>query len=821
MRAAAAPVSFDLRSVGGVSPVKDQSPYGTCWAFATIASLESTRLMSGRVTPFDSDLSELHLAWFAFNDDVAPAFDAGIPSNTLQNGGNFDMSTAILTRGTGPTDEESMPYYDAVLTSDWKDYLLSSDAYPRRLWVKDVWRLAIGDDPGTNLANRAETYAVMKEWIQTKGAVAISYLAGDYYTYHPDFDWANHAVAVVGWDDTVPAANFNPAPPGDGAWIIKNSWGTWWGSDGYGYISYYDRTLTDGVALFIGGDPDEYDKVYFYDPLGAYSGYLWWPEINPGDLKSMWAANIFTADQDSEVKAVAFDTRGANTGYDIRVYVNVDASNPSSGDLAARVTGTLLYAGHYTIDLTEAVPVLEGQDFSVVIRQTVSSGALSYPGDFKQWEPYKSFMAVDTTPEGDPTGWKTMMEVLGGYDADHLHLSPCIRALVTFGIPLRFRDSAAYDIPESAVGVPIGDIDVSGGVIGGVLPYTFSASGLPSGVAIDATTGVISGSPKGVRSAGTATITVTDGAGDSDSITIAFGSVNPAPVYTASITPSSGSFGTTAVGYSTLPEMEFTVTNTGNQPLTGLSVLLSGAQSGSFTVTSPASTFGISKNGTQKIKARPKAGLTAGTYTAKLSVTGGGMATSPSASLSFTVQEPVVPVVPVVPAVPTRSVSLAPTDFTFAALTEGYSNAGWKAFVLKNTGSEDLTVSIGLDSSAFEVATQAALSIASGKESYVTVRPRAGLSAGTYTATLTVSGGELSADVSAAMSFTVNAAPSAEQPEDKNNNNGDDNNGDNDNGSDGTAPSGAEEGATGCGVGAGAIALALPACEGVRKRKRR
>ena len=39
----------------------------------------------------------------------------------------------------------------------------------------------------------------------------------------------NHAVVLVGWDDSLGS---------NGVWIMRNSWGTNWGEDGYMYIEY-------------------------------------------------------------------------------------------------------------------------------------------------------------------------------------------------------------------------------------------------------------------------------------------------------------------------------------------------------------------------------------------------------------------------------------------------------------------------------------------------------------------------------------------------------------------------------------------------------
>ena len=69
------PASYDSRSYGYITPVKNQNPYGTCWAFGTMAPIEAYMIKhgiidanTGKAATTSTDLSEYHLAWYTYTN---------------------------------------------------------------------------------------------------------------------------------------------------------------------------------------------------------------------------------------------------------------------------------------------------------------------------------------------------------------------------------------------------------------------------------------------------------------------------------------------------------------------------------------------------------------------------------------------------------------------------------------------------------------------------------------------------------------------------------------------------------------------------------
>lgn len=330
--------SYDLRTLGRVTSVKNQgSAYGTCWAHATIASMESG-LLPGETRNF----SENHLAnhhGFSWNGWVL---------------GNGFMSMAYLVRWDGPVDETSDPYPNP-------------GSNPSLSAVKHVQNALILPGKASATDNN-----LIRQTLIDYGGICASYYetnicynaAQKSYCYSGTNDY-NHLVTIVGWDDTFSKSKFlSPQPAGDGAYIVKNSWGTGWGESGYFYVSYYDAKFAKReMFVYQASSTNLYKTVYQHDPLGWVDSWGW----NP--YTYLWGANIFTASEAGRLSAVGFYAVAMNTSYEVYVYTGVNTW-PRNGTLATSKVGTCACAGYYTVPLDIAVPLTAGQKFSIVVKFT-------------------------------------------------------------------------------------------------------------------------------------------------------------------------------------------------------------------------------------------------------------------------------------------------------------------------------------------------------------------------------------------------------------------------------------------------------------------
>jgi hypothetical protein len=189
--------------------VKDQDGCGSCWAFGTVAPLECNILIKDHI---EVDLSE---QWLVSCNKNRWGCNGGWWAHSYFQ---YNMD---LFNGTGAVMEEEFPYVATDVPCNGPYH------HP---YTIDSWRY-VGSYPGGTRTD------AIKQAIMTYGPVSVccavtqafaSYSGGIFNENDSDAE-INHAVALVGWDDSQGT---------NGVWILRNSWGSWWGEDGYMRIEY-------------------------------------------------------------------------------------------------------------------------------------------------------------------------------------------------------------------------------------------------------------------------------------------------------------------------------------------------------------------------------------------------------------------------------------------------------------------------------------------------------------------------------------------------------------------------------------------------------
>ena len=318
--------------------VRSQGKYGTCWALTAVSALETTLLPASRML-FSADHMALN-NWFE------------VP---LNKGGDYFMTMAYLSSWQGPVTEEADPYGDEY----------SPEGLSPAVHVQEMQLLQEPDLDEIKEAVRRYG-AVQTSLYMDRAAASAEYTYYNEETtgyYYPDEVAASHDILILGWDDEFAKEQFQQTPPGDGAFICQNSWGTEFGEDGIFYVSYWDANIGKSGLIYSRVEAaDNYDDIYQTDDCG-------WQGVQGYAQETCWFANVYTAETAEELAAVGFYATGPDTDYEVYLVHDFETAD-SFGRMEFLQAGSMELAGYYTVDMEEPELLGAGERFAVVVKIT-------------------------------------------------------------------------------------------------------------------------------------------------------------------------------------------------------------------------------------------------------------------------------------------------------------------------------------------------------------------------------------------------------------------------------------------------------------------
>ncbi|CAN6225943.1 unnamed protein product [Urochloa humidicola] len=213
------PQSVDWRGKGAVTPVKDQKDCSTCWAFAAVATIEGLhKIKTGKLV----SLSEQEIV-----DCASP------PGSNCNSGGNPGVAMEWVATNGGLTTESDYPYEDregSCKLDKMRNHVVK---------ITGAEEVEPDNEAALEAAVARQPVAVV---INSVPEIQQHYKSGVFHgPCNPEK--TDHAVTVVGYG----------AEPGSlKYWIVKNSWGDWWGEKGYIRMErrVKDKRGMCGIATF-------------------------------------------------------------------------------------------------------------------------------------------------------------------------------------------------------------------------------------------------------------------------------------------------------------------------------------------------------------------------------------------------------------------------------------------------------------------------------------------------------------------------------------------------------------------------------------------
>jgi C1A family cysteine protease len=355
------PARFDWREHGILTRVQDQNlgiSCGACYAFAGLGNFESRIQIDGGGS-------------FDFSENNIKECE---PNKYKCVGGNYwVVANQLSTRGAVL---ETCDPYSGYLTG-CNETCPSVKTLLGWTVISERW-IPSPEELKGHIMNDGPVFAAINAGHGDPWYNEFWNYNGGYTLYFDGIGAVNHAVLIVGWDDSLSHIG------GKGAWIAKNSWGTGWGGpcgygteDGYMTIAYGSANIGQGASYVSEWeDWDAEEALFYYDEAGVtyYYGY-------PSETVA-WGMCKYIPARDFKVKRVEFWTVDAVVDADIYIY-DTFSGGATSDLLASKLDLAFDNMGYHSIAL-ENGPLLHAGDAVYVVlklRNATSTYPLSY--DYK------------------------------------------------------------------------------------------------------------------------------------------------------------------------------------------------------------------------------------------------------------------------------------------------------------------------------------------------------------------------------------------------------------------------------------------------------
>ncbi len=346
--------SYNGYTKGYLPNVRSQGSDGACWAFASIGSTETDLIHDGAADK-GIDLSEIHLAYYATHNYTDPkgcrSDSVSSSGNWLTNGGNSVQAYRLFSNHVGVVKESDAPYSQRDSYNPGTGKAFSMDY----VHVKNAFRM-----------NPSDREAI-KSAIQGHYGVSVSYADynscynSTYASYYCDESgYTNHAVMLVGWDDNFSRDHFTSRPSGNGAWLVRNSWGgRGYSHQGYFWLSYYDKSfLGSKYVVAFDADRELFDNCYAYDGQPVFDTIIPAASNQP-------VTETYRVSGGETIKGVGYEVATANVTANVTV---TDKTHNKSVNISNRTT----YPGFYTVPVT-GLDFREDSEVEVSIRYSSTS----------------------------------------------------------------------------------------------------------------------------------------------------------------------------------------------------------------------------------------------------------------------------------------------------------------------------------------------------------------------------------------------------------------------------------------------------------------